>query len=406
MINENEKNYKPKHRYYNNDRKYKNYDNKPLQNNENKVNQEVNTNDKISNIKTNDTIISEKIASKPEIQDIQNTIKDKNFKKPKPQNKNTKDFGYKIDSIMSVVIPLYNEEESLPELALHLEEVLNKVAGNRWEVIFVDDGSTDKSFSVLKNIHDRNFKFKAIRFRRNFGKAAALSVGFEEARGVIVITMDADLQDDPDEIPNLINKIKEGYDLVTGWKKVRHDPITKTIPSKFFNFITSLSSGLKLHDYNCGLKAYRNDVLKSIKIYGELHRYIPVLAHIEGFKVTELAVKHHSRRFGKSKYGFTRLMKGYLDLLTVLFTSRYLNRPLHFFGTIGTLFAASGFAIDLYLLIEWFLGLTFLSNRPLALFGIALIIVGVQLISMGLIGEMIAKNSIEKIKYSIKEKLK
>lgn len=315
------------------------------------------------------------------------------------------DFDKKSDSIISVVIPLYNEEESLPELALQLEGELKKVAKDRWEVIFIDDGSTDHSFSVLKQINDRNKKFRAIRLRRNYGKSAALSVGFAEAKGVIIVTMDADLQDDPAEIQNLLAKIKDGYDLVSGWKKKRKDPITKTIPSKFFNFVTSLASGIKLHDFNCGLKAYRREVVKNLQVYGEMHRYLPALAHLDGFKVTEVQVVHHPRRYGKSKFGFSRFAKGFLDLLTVMFTTRYLKRPMHFFGTFGILFAIIGLVIDGWLTVEWFLGKTALSNRPLAILGVALIIVGVQFVSLGLIGEMMAKNSNKDVIYGIKERL-
>ncbi len=309
------------------------------------------------------------------------------------------------DSIITVIVPVLNEEESLPELSLNLESELSKVAGGRWEVIFVDDGSTDGSFDVIRSIRERNKRFRAIRFRRNYGKAAALSVGFEQAKGIIVITMDADLQDDPAEIPNLIAKLKEGYDLVTGWKKKRHDPFTKTIPSRCINFVTAKATGVKVHDMNCGLKAYRRDVVKTLNIYGEIYRYIPALANWEGFRVTEIPVKHHARRYGKSKYGFTRFVKGFLDLLTVLFTTKYFKRPLHFFGTIGTLFALFGFAIDAYLLVEWAMDATYLSNRPLTILGVALIIVGVQLFSFGLIGEMIVKSNIDKVKYSIREQL-
>ncbi|MCX7736020.1 MAG: glycosyltransferase [Candidatus Kapabacteria bacterium] len=309
------------------------------------------------------------------------------------------------DTLVSVVVPLLNEEESLPELVLHLEQVLGKIAGKRYEIIFIDDGSTDNSFAVIKQIRARNQRVRAFRFRRNYGKSAALSVGFQNAKGRIVITMDADLQDDPDEIPNLINKIREGYDLVSGWKKKRYDPITKTIPSKFFNFVTSVFSGVKLHDFNCGLKAYRQELVKDLQVYGEMHRYIPALAHWEGYKVTEIPVQHHPRKYGKTKFGISRFLKGFLDLLTVMFTTRFLKRPLHFFGTLGGIFAFAGFVIDLYLLIDWIIGKTYLSNRPLALFGIALIIVGVQLISLGLLGELIAKNMFEKVNYKIKEKL-
>jgi len=308
-------------------------------------------------------------------------------------------------SIISVVIPLYNEEDSIYELSSLLEEELNKTAKGRYEVIYIDDGSTDQSFEIITRICKRNRKFKAIRFSGNFGKSAALAAGFAEARGVIVITMDSDLQDDPKEISHLISKLKEGYDLVSGWKAKRYDPITKTIPSKFFNFITSILSGIKLHDFNCGLKAYRREVVKSLECYGELHRYLPVLAHWNGFKVTEVPVKHHPRKHGKTKFGSSRFIKGFLDLVTILFTNKFFKRPMHFFGTIGTLFTFIGIAINIYLIIQWFLGLTYLSERPLTLFAIALIIVGVQFFSFGLLGELIVKNSKDKINYIIKEKL-
>jgi glycosyltransferase involved in cell wall biosynthesis len=306
---------------------------------------------------------------------------------------------------ISVVIPLLNEEGSLPELAERLEKQLSEVAQGSWEVIFVDDGSTDKSYEVIREIHRRNHRFKAIRFRRNYGKSAALAVGFAEARGKFVITMDADLQDDPAEIPALLNTLKNGYDLVSGWKRKRYDPISKTLPSKLFNWVTSKASGIKLHDFNCGLKGYRREVVKSLQVYGEMHRYLPALAHWDGFKVTEIPVQHHPRIHGHSKFGASRFLKGFLDLLTVLFTTRYTKRPLHLFGMIGALFALTGFVIDLYLTIEWMFGLTNLSNRPLAIFGIGLIIVGVQLISIGLIAELIVKNSMQNFKYNIQERL-
>jgi len=313
--------------------------------------------------------------------------------------------GNRTDILVSVVIPLFNEEESLPELALQLEAELDKFTSRRWEVLFIDDGSTDNSYSVIKKLNDRNRKFKAIRFRRNYGKSAALSVGFAAAQGMIIVTMDADLQDEPAEIQNLVSKLKEGYDLVSGWKKKRNDPINKTIPSRFWNYVTSKASGIRLHDFNCGLKAYRKETAKSLQVYGEMHRYLPALAHWNGFRVAEIPVQHHARRYGRTKFGATRGVKGILDLLTVLFTTRYLKRPLHFFGTIGVLLTLTGFAINCYLMVEWFMGKTYLSNRPLALFGIALIIVGVQSVTTGLIGEMIAKNSLEKQNYSIKERL-
>jgi len=311
------------------------------------------------------------------------------------------------DVLVSVVIPLLNEEESLPELSLLLESELRRLAGSKWEVWFIDDGSTDKSFETIREIHQRNHRFKAIRFRRNYGKSAALAVGFRLVRGKYVATMDADLQDDPKELENLLRKIKEGYDLVSGWKKKRYDPISKTVPSKLFNFVTSLASGVKLHDFNCGLKMYRREVVKTVKVYGEMHRYIPALAHWEGFRVTELPVSHQPRKYGKTKFGLSRFVNGFLDLLTVLLTTRYIKRPLHFFGAMGSFIALIGLIINLYLTIEWMLGNTYLSNRPLALFGIGMIIVGVQFISTGLIAELITKNMNEtqSINYSIKEKI-
>jgi glycosyltransferase involved in cell wall biosynthesis len=303
---------------------------------------------------------------------------------------------------ISVVIPLLNEEQSLRELHEQLRSVLNRLG--RYEIIFIDDGSTDGSPRVLHELRHRDKHVKIIRFRRNYGKSAALSVGFEKAEGDIVVTMDADLQDDPREIPNLVNEIRKGTDLVSGWKKKRHDPLTKTIPSKFFNFVTSLLTGIKLHDFNCGLKAYRKEVIKEIELYGELHRYIPVLAHWRGYKVGEIAVQHHPRKFGKTKFGFGRFWKGFLDLLTVIFTTRYMQRPLHLFGFWGLLFFLAGFAIDVTLGILKFTEGIVLSNRPLFLGGVLLIIVGVQFISIGLIGELVTKTrrSPEK-EYSIRE---
>jgi len=303
---------------------------------------------------------------------------------------------------LSVVIPLFNEEQSIEDLVRQLRDVLSTIRMS-YEVIFVDDGSSDGSFNVLRRAHQQNPRIKVIRFRRNYGKSAALSVGFKSARGAIVITMDADLQDDPREIPNLIRRIREGYDLVSGWKKKRRDPITRTIPSKFFNFVTSLMSGLKLHDFNCGLKAYRSAVVKEVRVYGELHRYIPALAHFSGFRVTEVPVEHRPRKFGKSKFGAGRFIRGFLDLLTVLFTTRYFRRPLHFFGAVGSLFALAGLVINVWLSILKLLGETSISNRPLFLVGILLIVVGVQFVSIGLLGEMITKAQHSEEEYSIRE---
>lgn len=311
----------------------------------------------------------------------------------------------RVEGSISVVIPLLNEEESLGELSRRLADVLQRLSPNKWKVIFIDDGSTDGSYDVIDRIHASNPRFTAIRFRRNYGKSAALAVGFAEAEGDIVITMDADLQDDPNEIPALIAKLDEGFDLVSGWKRKRFDPWHKTLPSKLFNRTTSFMSGIRLHDFNCGLKAYRNEVVKTVQVYGEMHRYIPALAHWEGFRVTEIPVQHHPRKFGVSKFGMSRFLKGFLDLLTVMFTTRYVKRPLHFFGTVGSLFALIGLVTDMWLAIEWFMGWTSLSQRPLALFGVAMIIVGVQLISIGLVGELIVKNNLQTERYSIRERL-
>jgi glycosyltransferase involved in cell wall biosynthesis len=311
--------------------------------------------------------------------------------------------------MISVVIPLYNEEESLIELSTQLERELNNLAGERWEVIFVDDGSRDNSYSIIKEIHNKNHKFKAIQFRKNLGKAAALQAGFNDARGEYIATMDSDLQDDPAELANMLAKMNEGYDLVSGWKKVRHDPkLTKNLPSKLFNWATSKVAGVKLHDFNCGLKLYRKEVAKSLDIYGEMHRYLPAFANLAGFRVTETAVTHHPRKYGKSKYGLSRFINGYLDLLTVIFTTKYAKSPLHFFGLIGTIISMIGFIIDLVLLIQWFMHLTALSNRPIAYLGLGMIVIGIQFISMGLIGEWILKSNIKQHKNDlvIKEKLR
>ena len=321
-----------------------------------------------------------------------------NFKKIKKSKINNLD--------LSIIIPLLNEEESLNELYVNIKEVLDSIPISDYEIIFIDDGSTDSSIDVLKKIHSEDSRAHCVRFRRNYGKSAALAIGFKRAKGKYVITMDADLQDDPTEIPNLISKLDAGYDLVSGWKKHRYDPISKTLPSKLFNVVTSLASGIKLHDFNCGLKAYKSEVVKTVEIYGEMHRYIPALAHWEGFKITEIPVHHQKRKYGHTKFGISRFINGFLDLLTVLFTTKYMKRPLHFFGTGGTLFLFLGIIIDLILSIQWISGEKNLSNRPLLWFGIALIVVGVQFISLGLIAELITKHymEIKKNQYSIAEK--
>lgn len=306
---------------------------------------------------------------------------------------------------ISVVIPLYNEEESLKELHQQLGATFRRMS-TRYELLFIDDGSTDKSFQVLRDLKRNDRHIKIIRFRRNYGKSAALAVGFEKAQGNIVITMDADLQDDPAEIPSLKKRIEDGYDLVSGWKRKRKDPLSKTIPSRFFNFVTSVLTGIKIHDFNCGLKAYRREVVKSVKVYGELHRYVPVLAHWEGFRIGEMVVQHRPRKFGKTKFGIGRFWRGFLDLLTALFTTRYLRRPLHLFGFWGLLSVTAGVLIDGWLAVEWYLGQTSLSNRPLFLGGVLLIIVGIQFISIGLLGEMISKTRADQEEYAIRDFIK
>jgi glycosyltransferase involved in cell wall biosynthesis len=302
---------------------------------------------------------------------------------------------------ISVVVPLFNEQESLPELAARLTSVLAGIT-EAWEVWFVDDGSNDGSSDTITRLWEGDPRFKLIRFRRNYGKSAALAVGFEHAEGTYVITMDADLQDDPEEIPHLIAKIEEGFDMVSGWKKKRYDPISKTIPSKFFNFVTGKMSGIDIHDFNCGLKAYRREVIKSVHVYGEMHRYIPVLAKQSGFTVAELAVQHHPRKYGVTKFGLSRFFKGFLDLLTVMFTSRYTQRPLHVFGTIGIIMALIGMVVNVWLTVEWCLGHP-ISNRPLLFLGILLTLVGIQLVSTGLLAEMITKREHTTTDYLIRE---
>ncbi|MCK4892911.1 MAG: glycosyltransferase family 2 protein [Calditrichia bacterium] len=305
---------------------------------------------------------------------------------------------------ISIVVPAYNEEESLQELIQKLSQTLHGL-NKKCEIIIVDDGSTDETLSTSIKLKKEFPLLKIISFRKNYGKSAALSEAFKLADGDYVITMDADLQDDPEEIPNLISALESGnYDLVSGWKKERHDPLSKTIPSRIFNFVTSKISGIKIHDFNCGLKIYRKAVVKDLKIYGELHRFLPVLAHWNGFRVGEVTVQHHPRKFGKTKFGISRFFNGFFDLLTVIFITRYQTSPLHIFGMLGLMAALFGFAIELYLSILWFLG-EGIRNRPLFFLGILAIIVGIQFIVFGLLGEMITARFAEQTHYSIKEKI-
>lgn len=304
---------------------------------------------------------------------------------------------------VSILIPLYNEEESLRPLFTEIKNALKNISID-YEIMFVDDGSTDNSLQIIKELAKANPKIRYISFRRNYGKSAALQIGFKAVTGDAVITMDADLQDDPAEIQNLLAKLDEGYDLVSGWKKVRHDPFIKKHSSKFFNYTTRLFSGIKIHDFNCGLKGYRKDVVKSVNLYGELHRYIPVLAGWKGFKVTEIAVKHHPRKYGVTKFGISRFFKGFVDLISVTFTLRYIKRPMHLFGFMGALAFFIGFLISAYLSYDKLVNGVSLGNRPLLGLGMLLIVVGVQFFSVGLLGEFMAHNHNDDSEYSIKEK--
>jgi glycosyltransferase involved in cell wall biosynthesis len=308
---------------------------------------------------------------------------------------------------ISIVIPLLNEEESLPELTDWIARVMT-TNNFSYEIIFVDDGSKDHSWKIIEDLQLKNQNVKGIKFRRNYGKAAALNVGFNDARGDVVFTMDADLQDSPDELPEMYRMIKEeGYDIVSGWKKKRHDPISKTIPTKFYNWSARRMSGIRLHDFNCGLKAYRNAVVKSIEVYGEMHRYIPFLAKWAGFpKIGEKVVQHQKRKFGKTKYGLDRFYKGYLDLLTITFTSRFAKRPMHFFGLWGSLIFLGGFLIAGYLAYEKYFNLAFkMTERPLFYFGLLAMIVGTQLFVAGFLGELLSRNSADRNNYLIEEKI-
>ena len=304
---------------------------------------------------------------------------------------------------LTVIVPVYNEEESLPELFEKLEEVVTEL-GVDYEYIFVDDGSVDKSLLVLRELHDRSPRVTVISFRRNYGKSAALSVAFKAARGDIVVTIDADLQDDPAEIPNLIRKLDDGCDLVSGWKRNRRDPWTKTVPSRFFNKVTSMMSGLRLHDFNCGLKAYRGEVVKSISVYGELHRFIPVLAAWEGFRVDEIKVRHFKRKYGRSKYGRARFLNGFFDLITVMFITRRALNPLHLFGRIAFLLFVIGMIPLIYFLVQYIMGAG-LRVRPIMLAGFMLIIVSLQVASIGLLAEMISARTAQEPNYALREYL-
>jgi len=295
--------------------------------------------------------------------------------------------------VISVVIPVRDEEQSVAPLLEELAEALDPLGD--WETVFVDDGSTDGTFAALTRLHAERTNVRIVRLRRNFGKAAALQAGFGQAEGDVIVTMDGDGQDDPHEIPRLLAKLDEGYDLVSGWKTRRRDPLSRRLPSKLFNGVTGRLSGLKLHDMNCGLKAYRAEVVRGLRIYGELHRYIPVLAHYRGYRVAELGVNHRPREHGRSRYGMERYVRGFLDLLTVTFMGRYRHRPLHLFGGLGLLLTLVGFLVLVYLTIVKLTG-EGIGQRPLLTLGVLLVVVGIQLLSLGLVSELITSHHEER----------
>ena len=313
---------------------------------------------------------------------------------------------------ISVVVPLFNEEESLSELCAWIHKVMQENSFS-YEVLLIDDGSKDNSWQVIQKISSDLKYVEGIKFRRNYGKSAALNVGFSKAKGDVVITMDADLQDSPDEIPALYSMImKDGFDLVSGWKKKRHDPITKTIPTKLFNWAARRTSGIYLHDFNCGLKSYKNTVVKSIEVHGEMHRYIPVLAKWAGFSnITEKVVQHQKRQYGVSKFGIERFFNGFLDLLTITFVSRFGKKPMHFFGVLGTLMSIIGFVLFSYIAIQkiYFLWNNLLARNiaEMSVFYIALtsMIIGVQLFLAGFISEMVSRNAYDRSNYQIEKEL-
>jgi glycosyltransferase involved in cell wall biosynthesis len=307
---------------------------------------------------------------------------------------------------ISVVVPLLNEEESLPELTSWVTRVMKQHEFS-YEIILIDDGSTDRSWEIIESLNEENSHIKGIRFQRNYGKSAALNEGFKTSLGDVVITMDADLQDDPDEIPALYQMItKGGFDLVSGWKKLRHDPISKTLPSRFFNWVTSKVSKIKLHDFNCGLKAYRKNVVKGIEVYGEMHRYIPLIAKWSGFtKIGEKVVNHHARKYGVSKFGVGRLITGGLDLASIMFVGKYGKRPMHLFGTWGIFSFIFGFVVFFYLLFsKIFFDKTGITQRPLFFVALIAMVIGTQLFVTGFISELISRNSSSRNSYLVEKR--
>jgi glycosyltransferase involved in cell wall biosynthesis len=296
---------------------------------------------------------------------------------------------------ISVIIPVYNEVESINELYNQLTKALEDYIP--YEIIFIDDGSSDDSAEIIKKICELNSSTNLIQFQRNYGKSAALAEGFKYANGNYIVTMDADLQDDPSEIKNLVNKLEEGFDLVSGWKKDRKDPLSKRLPSKLFNFVTRLFTGVHIHDFNCGLKIYRKAVVKTLELYGGRHRYIPAMAGQKKFKVTEIIVNHRPRIYGETKYGGSRLFHGLFDLISILFLSKYTQSPMYFFGKIGLITFLTGFGIEIYVLyLKYMIGDPFAKHIALLMLGILIIVIGIQFFSIGLIGEMIANSNQDK----------
>ena len=298
-----------------------------------------------------------------------------------------------MPTLLSFVIPVYNEQETIQPLAHSIREVMVQERVTEYEIILIDDGSSDRSWLEIRDlVYQYPQQIKAIKLRRNFGKSSALYAGFRQSIGKYILTLDADLQDDPAEVPRFLQKLEEGFDLVSGWRKHRNDPPSKTLPSQLYNSVTARIAGIPLHDFNCGFKAYRREVLDSLKLYGELHRYIPVLAHSLGFRVSEVVVRHFQRRHGFSKYGWERYTRGLIDLITVLVITRYSHKPGHLFGNIGLFFGLLGIGSLAYLVILWFLGLGPIGDRPLLLFGILSTILSVQLISLGVLAELLTRH--------------
>ncbi len=305
---------------------------------------------------------------------------------------------------VSVILPVLDEVDSLGVLHRELTETLERL-GRSYEILFIDDGSRDGSFQLIEKLTIEDPRVRGLQLRRNFGKAAALAVGFREARGEIVVTLDADLQDDPTEIPKLLARLEEGFDLVSGWKKERHDPRSKTWPSRLFNWITGRLTGVQLRDFNSGFKVYRREVTQELRLYGELHRFIPALAAWRGFQVTEVPVHHRPRKFGRSKFGSARLWRGFLDLLTVLFLTRYTRRPLHLFGGLGLIAWTVGFVVNAYLTGIWLSGAQPIGHRPLLAFGVLSMLVGVQFFAVGLLSELVLSYQTRTDDVSIRRRL-